>query len=145
MVRQILLEQIAKTISSIQCQHPLRVGIDGVDASGKTTFANELIEPLEKLGRHVIRASIDSFHNPRKTRYQRGKDSPEGYFYDSFNYVAAKTMLLKPLGPDSNRQYQTAHFDFRTDSIIHSPKYHALPNSILIFDGVFLLRTELSD
>jgi len=143
MTRKLLIEQIANHISSMISAHPLRVAIDGVDAAGKTTFANELVEPLEKLGRHVIRASIDGFHNPRVIRYLRGGDSPEGYFFDSFDYEGIKTSLLNPLGPDGNLQYQTTIFDSRTDSIVHSPKYSAHTNSILIFDGVFLLRSEL--
>jgi uridine kinase len=143
MTRTLIEEQIATSISSAKCEHPLRVVIDGVDASGKTTLANELVEPLERLGRHVIRASIDGFYNPRAIRHQRGGESPEGYFFDSFDYEALKIYLLKPLGKDGNLQYQTSIFDFRTDSAIHSPTYHSRPDSILIFDGVFLLRSEL--
>lgn len=143
MTRDRLVEQIAHHIASIKSTHPLRVAIDGVDAAGKTTFANELVRPLEKLNRHVIRASIDGFHNPRLVRYRRGKDSPEGYFFDSFDLEALKTYLLKPLGLDGNLQYQTDVFDFRTDSRIFSAKQQAQTNSILLFDGVFLLRSEL--
>ena len=143
MTRDRLVEQIAHHIASIKSTHPFRVAIDGVDAAGKTTFANELVRPLEKLNRHVIRASIDGFHNPRLVRYRRGKDSPEGYFFDSFDLEALKTYLLKPLGLDGNLQYQTDVFDFRTDSRIFSAKQQAQTNSILLFDGVFLLRSEL--
>ncbi len=140
-----LVEQIAHQIAATRHTHPLRVAIDGVDAAGKTTLANELVGPLEKLKRPVIRASIDGFHNPRLIRYRRGKDSPEGYFYDSFDLEAMKTYLLKPLGPDGNGQYQTAVFDFRTDAQAHAPTYDAPPDAILLFDGVFLLRPELVD
>ena len=139
-----LVEQVAHLIAATKRTHPLRVAIDGVDAAGKTTLANELVGPLEKLKRPVIRASIDGFHNPRLIRYRRGKDSPEGYFYDSFDLEAMKTYLLKPLGPDGNGQYQTAVFDFRTDSRIFSAKQQAQTNSILLFDGVFLLRPEIA-
>jgi hypothetical protein len=40
----------------------VRVAIDGVDGVGKTTLADELVAPLQLLGRDVIRASIDGFH-----------------------------------------------------------------------------------
>ncbi len=137
-----LVEQVAHQIAATKRTHPFRVAIDGVDAAGKTTLANELVGPLEKRNRPVIRASIDGFHNPRLVRYRRGKDSPEGYFYDSFDLEALKTYLLKPLGPGGNGQYQTAVFDFRTDSRIFPAKQQAQANSILLFDGVFLLRPE---
>ena len=143
MSRKELIDQMVNIIAAIKRTHPVRVAIDGVDAAGKTTLANELVDPLEKLGRDVIRVSIDEFHNPRTIRYQRGKDSPEGYFFDSYAYDALKESLLIPLGPDGSLQYRTSIFDFHTDSIVYSPKHHAGPNAILIFDGVFLLRSEL--
>jgi uridine kinase len=72
------------------------VAVDGVDGAGKTVFANSLARRLEVLGRPVIRAGIDGFHNPRSVRYRRGKDSPEGFFLDSFNYDSLKKDLLAP-------------------------------------------------
>jgi uridine kinase len=143
--RALLIEQTANRIASVQCAHPIRVAIDGVDAAGKTTFANELVEPLENLGTHVIRASLDGFHNPRRIRYRRGEDSPEGYFFDSFDYDELKKCLLEPLGPDGSLRYRTGIFDFRTDSLVDSLQYRAHLDSILLLDGIFLLRSELVD
>ncbi len=51
--------------------------------------------------------------------------------------------MLSPLGPDENLKYKISVFDFRTDSETHSPAQTAQKNSILLFDGVFLLRQEL--
>lgn len=143
--RESFLHDLATRISSIPATHPLRVAIDGVDTSGKTTLADELIEPLTKLGRPVIRASIDRFHRPRKERYQRGKDSPEGYYFNSFNHQALIQELLQPLGPNGNLSYRTEVFDFRTDSELTQGQEVAPANAILLFDGVFLLRPELYD
>lgn len=143
MLRSALIENLADAITLIKCEHPLRVAVDGIDAAGKTTLADELIGPLEKRGQDVIRASVDGFHNPRKIRYQQGKDSPAGYFMDSFDYDAIQEKLLKPLGPNGSLEYQTRVFDYRTDMRVDSPKLQALDHSILIFDGVFLLRPEL--
>jgi len=39
----------------------LKVGVDGV---GKTTFADKIAVVLASHGRHVIRSSVDGFHNP---------------------------------------------------------------------------------
>ncbi|MFC2093599.1 hypothetical protein ACFLSV_06835 [Bacteroidota bacterium] len=119
--------------------------MDGVDAAGKTSLAYELRKVLLEKKQNVTRASIDGFHNPGYIRYKRGKDSPEGYFYDSFNYDALIENLLMPLGPDGNLNYKTSIFDFRTDSETYSPTQTAHRNSILLFDGVFLLRHELID
>jgi pantothenate kinase len=55
--REILLSQLADIIASIDHSYPLRVAIDGIDAAGKTTLADELVPLLEQQARSVIRAS----------------------------------------------------------------------------------------
>ncbi|MDQ3327773.1 MAG: uridine kinase, partial [Chloroflexota bacterium] len=123
--------------------HPTRVAIDGVDAAGKTTLADELAGPLRARGRLVIRASIDGFHNPREVRHRRGPDSPEGYYLDSFDHGALCASLLQPLGPGGDLRYRTATFDYRTDSRVAAPERLAPADAVLLFDGVFLLRPDL--
>ena len=83
MTRARLLDQTAGWVLATCRPHPLRVAVDGIDAAGKTTFADELAEVIGQFGRPVVRASIDDFHRPRTERYQHGKDSPQGYYLDS--------------------------------------------------------------
>ena len=123
--------------------HPLRVGIDGVDASGKTVLANALGDYLKCSERMIIRASVDGFHNPKSIRYRTGANSPEGYYKDSFNNQAIIDNLLVPLGELGNLKYRKAIFDFRTDREVVSPIQTAKTDSILIMEGVFLFRPEL--
>jgi uridine kinase len=141
--RATLLQQLADAILRAKHCHPIRVAIDGVDAAGKTTLAEELAELLRSRGRPVIRASIDGFHNPREVRHKRGAMSPEGYYRDSFNYDALRSLLLEPLGPGGNLRYRAAVFDFRAESPVQLPEREADPAAVLLFDGVFLLRPEL--
>jgi uridine kinase len=68
MDRITLLNDLATRIASIHVVHPLRVAVDGVDASGKTVLADELVAHIEARGRPVVRASIDGFHNPAAVR-----------------------------------------------------------------------------
>lgn len=143
MERRELIHNIAEKIAAIARPHPVRVAIDGVDAAGKTTFADELARALAALRRPVIRASIDGFHNPAAVRRRRGALSPEGYFHDSFNYPALVEALLQPLGPGGSLAFRRAVFDFRTDTIVEVPLEQADPQAILLLDGVFLLRPEL--
>jgi uridine kinase len=140
MNRLAAIEELVDRITALTLPHPLRVAIDGVDGVGKTTLANELVEPIRRRGRAVIRASVDGFHNPRNVRYKLGRISPEGYFRDSFNYSALITTLLVPLGPGGSRLYCPAVFNYRTDSEIPMRFETAPPDAILLFDGVFLLR-----
>ena len=137
------LETLARQILRIQRDHPVRVAIDGPDAAGKTTLADELAPLIERSGRPVTRASIDGFRRPRAERIARGHDSPEGYYRDSFDYPTLRAALLDPLGPGGSRRFRCRVFDYRTDAPVAAPTETAAPNSILIFDGGFLLRPEL--
>lgn len=143
MERGRVIAELADVIAAIRCGHPVRVGIDGVDCAGKTMLADELVEPLRARGRRVIRASIDKFHNPRHVRYRQGRSSPNGYYEDSFGTAAVLSCLLLPLGPDGDRRYKTAQFDFRTDSPVTCAWRVTTQDAVLIFEGVFLHRPEL--
>jgi len=143
--RQALLADLAKQIANVSLPHPTRVAIDGVDAAGKTTLANQLVAPIQELGMPVIRASVDGFHKPREERYRRGPGSPEGYYYDSFDYNSVRDELLEQLGPGGFLRYRTATFDCRTDQFVYQRLQMAKPNAILLFDGIFLMRPELND
>lgn len=145
LTRTRLIHDLADLIAAVHRTHPVRVAIDGVDAAGKTTLADELVEPLWDRRRVVIRACVDGFHRPRAERYQRGMDSPEGYYYDSFDFEALRSLLLLPLGPGGNRQYRRASFDYRSDEWLDEPVRYAPLDTVLLFDGVFLLRPELDD
>ena len=141
--REKLLRLVASEIEILLDSSIVRVGIDGVDGAGKTWFANELAERIEAAP--VIRASVDSFHNPRAVRYARGKDSPEGFFEDSFNYELLKEVLLNPLGPGGSRQFRSRAFDYGTDERIDAHVEVAPIPSVLLFDGIFVYRPELRD
>ena len=143
--RRELLRSLAASIVSISRPHPVRVAIDGVDAAGKTTLADELAPLIEALGRPVIRASVDGFHNPAAVRRRRGAASPEGYFEDSFNYEALREVLLRPLGPGGSRVFKRAVFDFRSDLPVDARSEQVADDAILLLDGVFLLRPELRE
>ena len=145
MNRTELLQELAARIDRLRLDHPSRVAIDGVDAAGKTVLADELAPLLTALGRQVIRASIDGFHNPAAVRRGRGALSPEGYYLDSFDHAALVAALLEPLGPGGDRVCRRAVFDFRTDAAVESEPIEAAADAVLLFDGVFLLRPALRD
>ena len=138
-----LCRELAARITALVLDHPVRLGIDGVDAAGKTTLADTLGAVLTDLGRPVVRASIDGFHRPRAERYRLGRQSPEGYYRDSFQNDAVVACLLAPLGPRGSRQIHRAVFDYRSDRAVHSPEELVPVDAVLVFDGIFLHRREL--
>lgn len=139
----VLAEAVRDASSS--CRHPLRVAVDGPDAAGKTTLADDLAMRLLGLGRDVVRASVDGFHHPRAERYRQGPDSARGYYEDAFDYKTLRRVLLAPLGERGERRYQAEYFDYRADTPLPVVTHMAAQDTVLILDGVFLLRPELRD
>jgi uridine kinase len=136
-----LFSKIIGEVESRKGDVVFMVGIDGVDAAGKTTFAASLSEELRKRNHNVIEASMDGFHNPREIRYKQGKDSPEGYYRDSFNINAVMVLLIEPLR--DGRLYQTQAFDYKTNLATPFAGTLAEPGAILVFEGVFSFGEDL--
>lgn len=145
MTRKNTINDLADQLAALHRPHPIRVGIDGFAAAGKTTLADELITPLQERGRQVMRVSIDGFHNPAQIRHRRGRHCPQGYYEDSFNHTAILTHVLKPLGPQGNRRFKSAEFDYRTETPVEDGWQQAPADAILLFDGIFLHRPELQN
>jgi uridine kinase len=130
-------------MQTVAITHPLRVAVDGPPAAGKTTLADELGDALRSEGRYVIRASVEGFLYPRAHRYRRGEMSAEGCYHDNFDYDALRRVLLDPLGPGGDRDFQRAVYDRETDCAVTEPISAAPVDAVLIFEGVFLMRPEL--
>lgn len=141
-----VLERLARYLAAVKRSHPVRVAIDGRTAAGKTTLADELVAPLDSLGRSVIRVEIDDFHRPRAERHGRHELPPwMRYYLDSYDYPAIRAALLLPLGPDGDRRYRRALFDSYHDVPIEEPPQLAPADAVVLIDGVFLCRPELDD
>lgn len=145
MLRSQLLEQLSAHILHIKQDTPLRVAIDGIDAAGKSRLAKELAFQLRKSKRQIVQVSLDDYHNPREHRYRRGKESPEGYYYDSFNYPAFINKVLQPFSPDGSRIYLKSWFNFKDNERTEEEWVTAAEDAILLVDGIFLMRPELFD
>lgn len=142
--RDELLRDLAAAINAVDVAHPTRVAVDGPPASGKTTLADELAVMLRADGRHVIRATIEDFLFPEAHRYRRGIYSPEACYFDNHDYEALKQALLDPLGPGGDHRFRHAVYDRVTDSATSSPERMSPADAVLLFDGVFLQRPELT-
>lgn len=143
--RRALLDDLAGRIHALPSDRVLRVGVDGVDGAGETRFADELADALRARGRRVHRATVDAFHHPRATRYRRGRDSPEGFYLDSFDHATLRRVLLDPLAPGGSGRFRAAAFDHRADRPVDAPEQEARPGDVLLLDGIFLHRPELRD
>ncbi len=138
-----LLAYLRAVVLQRRAEGILRVAITGVDGVGKTRLADALAPLLDGAGLPAIRVSIDGFHQPRAVRYARGRHSPEGFYLDSFDIHAFRAAVLDPLGPGGDRRYRIAAFDHHTDRVVDTPLQTAPVPSVLLVDGIFLLRPEL--
>ncbi|NJC23094.1 uridine kinase [Arthrobacter pigmenti] len=118
------------------------VGVDGVDGSGKTTFADSLAALASRDGRAVVRIGLDNFLKASAVRYRRGRDSPEGFWLDSYNYGRFREWVLEPLRGDGF--YREACHDLATDSSLCPPLQQAPSDCLVLIDGMFLHRDELA-
>lgn len=134
-----LINDVAATVADRAPGRRLLVGIDGPDASGKSMFANQLAAALTV---PVLRASIDGFHHRQEYRLRRGIDSPEGYYRDSFDIAALEEHLLAPFARGED-MVRTRIFDFVADAEVEQDFEEVPEASVLVFDGVFVLRPEL--
>jgi uridine kinase len=95
--RSALVESVSQRILTLGPGR-LRVGIDGRDAAGKTSFGHELAEQISGAGRPVLRASLDDFKKPWLDRHLYDRESGEGYYRDAFDYAAVVELLLGRFG-----------------------------------------------
>jgi uridine kinase len=122
---------------------PYKVAIDGLDGAGKTFLANELYDLMKKNNIPAITSSIDRFHNKKKIRYNLGESSPEGYYKDSFNYDLLLENLLTPLMRSEDIMVRSSGFDLKSDEPVEEGPSNITPDTVLIFDGIFLGRPRL--
>ena len=93
--RTALIRQVAGRIHSLG-ESRLRVCVDGLTASGKTSFGHELATALRDLGRPTLRASLDDFKNPWSEARTKGYDriSGEGYYRNAFDFESTRRSCL---------------------------------------------------
>jgi uridine kinase len=141
----LLNDLVAQIVGRKKPNKPLRVGIDGRCAAGKSIIADALGSQLGGTGLNVLRPSMDGFHHSRERRYQKGEFSAAGYYEDAYNYQAVIEYLLEPLSGDAFPVLcrQVAH-NWRTDMPETAPPIPVEASSVLLFDGLFLFRRELN-
>jgi uridine kinase len=138
------ISEIAARIIALKPGNPVRIGIDGFCAAGKTSLADALGLELQGCGRGIIRACGDDFQNPPEIRHQLGDRSGEGFFRHAMNFHALRDELLDPLGPDGSLVYRTSVYDVFVSRVNLSPQFRAERTQILLLDGLFLHLPELA-
>ncbi len=95
----------------------LRIAVDGMTASAKSTFGHELAVSISDMNRQVLRASLDDFKRPWAEARLYDKGSGEGYFRNAFDYKCVKRILLMPATPGGTGRVALCSIDPLTQSI----------------------------
>ena len=122
---------------------PILVGIDGVDGSGKSIFAQDFARALRRIGRPAVVIHADDFLNLRAVRHRLGRDSPEGFWLHSYDYGALRRDVLEPLSSHGSGLYRNRSTDLNLDKWIEVDYEQALAETVVIVEGMFLHRDEL--
>lgn len=140
--RRAVLLEVASRIPSLD--RPVLVAVDGVDGSGKTTFADELAAVVGGTGRAgaVVRASVDGFHHPKAHRHAQGRTG-ETFWSRSYDYPALLRELVTPWRSGPGSSYRTAVHDVDTDRALDLPAAVVPDGGLLVVDGIFAQRDEL--
>lgn len=116
------------------------IAVDGVGASGKTSFARALARRITT--RPVVLLHADDFLQPPAVRYARGRYSPEGFWRDAFDTPALRA-TLDHLAAAGDGRYRTSSGD-PSDATGSGPST-APVDALVLVEGVFLHRDELVD
>jgi len=119
------------------------IGINGIDVSGKTKFAESLEKFLMSSGHKTQAISLDDFHNPKQFRYS-GDDQAENYYNKSFDIATIVGKLLIPIHQKSGFTARLTLLDLLTDRYETEREFSFDQHTIVLFEGVFLFRQELS-
>lgn len=96
-------------------------------------------------GRNAQVIHVDDFMHLRSVRHRRGRNSPEGYFHDTYDYESLTRYVLEPLSVSGDGWYRASTIDRLSDVLIRRPTQYADGQTITIGEGLFLLRDELVD
>lgn len=144
--RSSLLRALAARLAGMHPERRIFAAVDGVDGSGKTTFADALAAVLTAAPHHrpVLRVSLDDFHFPSAVRYRQGRGSAEGFRFDSYDLEQFRAYVLDPLRPGGSGSYRPAGHDLATDAVLSPPPVPAAAAAVVLVDGLFLHGDELA-
>lgn len=143
--RQRIFTHLADCIERVRsADRATVVGITGIDASGKSRFAADLDTHLHIGGASTQLISVDDFHNPKAIRYA-GPDPVSNYLSSSFDFERLRAELLEPISRGEEVMKSLTVLELDTDDFTGNRTYQVGRSSIVIVEGVFLLRPDIRE
>ena len=132
----LLKQQILEKYKQHNECRPFIVAIDGLSGAGKTTLVNE----LKSFINNVVMIHIDDHIVEKAKRYNTGHDEWFEYYQLQWDTDYLKEHLFHKLF--KNEKYLTLPFYNKEEDTITQRKIRIFPTSMVIIEGIFLLRTE---
>ena len=136
-----IFKQIQHHISQCSRNKVFRIGINGIEGTGKTTFAQKLSSFLSS---HfaVYHVSIDGFHFNREYRYKQGRNSAKGYYEDSYQeeYFLTNVLLSSQKNPPT---IVTRCHNLTTDEYLDEKPLQVEKDALIITEGCYLFKPLL--
>ncbi|UTT59433.1 hypothetical protein [Cellulosimicrobium cellulans] len=121
----------------------ITMGITGADASGKSSFAGAVCDVLRAHGQPFQLVHVDDFLRPRRVRYAGDLDEAEKYLNQSYDFDPLVEHVLVPVRRGGEVETSMMHLDVATDRYEVERRYRVRPGTLVVLEGVFLLRPEL--
>lgn len=124
---------------------PLVVGVTGPDASGKSQLAAALQRAVEARGQRITMIHVDDFHHPRAVRYAGDLPDPDKYLVQSIDFDRLIAEVLSPIRRHGSLRCSLRHLDIATDSWSVERRYEVDADTMVLVEGVFLLRPPVRE
>lgn len=145
----VTLEVLAARVSesAISIADPLsgrraRVAVDGAVPADTALVAAVVAEAVAAAGRPVVRVSAEDFLRPRSIRLEHGARDPDAGYERWYDTSALRREVLDPLGPGGPGTWLPTLWDADSDRSTRAKRQLAVPGTVVVVDGPFLLRWQ---
>lgn len=120
------------------------VAIDGDDPRESGAFAEDLAAAMRDAGHDAFVAHLDDFQRPLADRAPFPATAEEHDYHHRYDYDTLRRVLIDPFKLGGSTGFVTAAFDASRDAPIEPRWRTGARDAILLVDGPFALRPELS-
>lgn len=142
LTRACVVRRLLDELQGVRPNARALVALDGFDGVGKSHLAAELVSMAGSHDRPILSLTIDRFHYPRAQRIAAGRDAA-GFYRGSYRYDEFRRCVLDPVRDGT--PITPAIWDVAKDEPISAETVTVLTDAVVIVDGIFLQRPELTD
>jgi uridine kinase len=128
------------SLSGLNNQEALLVGISGIDAAGKGFISGQIKDKLEKKGLKVALVSIDDWHQPKNFRLIK----PYGafnFYATGFRFDELFDKLILPL-----KKYRSVNIledlVHATEDVHYKKQFFFEEIDVILLEGIFIFKKE---